>query len=291
LNNILSNSFWLAVLVSVLSFSLTGPLLAEETRLVSVGEHNLEVSVQGSGDQTIVFESGLGYDYAVWGEVAARLSQSAKVVSYSRAGNGGSDKSDLPRTLERVATELNNLLVAEKLSPPFILVGHSAGGFYIRKYAELFPENVQGFVFVDATPEQILVRLSEIDRERMLKEEVVINAMMPDHVKPEDIYFSKITETGVYPATRKLPDVPAAMVTAMRREHPQFLFHSIEGKQAWRELHAEFISQFSDHLHIVSSVSGHNVHREQPDVVVGAIQYVMRQAAEPTTDEASGAPE
>ena len=190
-----------------------------------------------------------------------------------------------------MATELNNLLVAENLSPPFILVGHSAGGFYIRKYAELFPENVQGFVFVDSTPEQILVRLREIDRERALAEEATIAGMTPDRVKPEDTYFSKITETGVYPDTGELPDVPAVLITAMRQEYPQFLLHSVKGKQAWKELHGQFVDQFSDHLHIVSSVSGHNVHREQPDVVVDAIQYVMRQTAEPALDEASGARE
>ena len=194
-------------------------------------------------------------------------------------------------TLEQVATELQNLLAAESLSPPYIFVGHSAGGFYIRKYAELYPDNVQGFVFVDSTPEQILVQLREIDRERALEEEAVMAEMTPDRVKPENTYFSKITETGVYPETGKLPDVPAALITAMRQEYPQFLLHSIEGKQAWKNLHAQFITQFSNHLHIVSSVSGHNVHLEQPDVVVSAIRYVMQQAAGPVTEEPSGARE
>ena len=92
LSKILSNFFVRAALVGLLSISLAGTVLAEETRLVSVGEHELEVIVQGKGEQTIVFESGLGYDYAVWREVAEILSQSAKVVSYSRAGNGSPTK-------------------------------------------------------------------------------------------------------------------------------------------------------------------------------------------------------
>jgi hypothetical protein len=33
------------------------------------------------------------------------------------------------------------------------------------------------------------------------------------------------------------------------------------------------------HLHIVSSVSGHDVHRQYPEIVVDAIEYVMRQVS------------
>ncbi len=61
-------------------------------------------------------------------------------------------------------------LSALEISGPPILVGHSAGGLYIRKYAELHPERVEGLVFIDSTPEQIILRLRDIDRERALKE-------------------------------------------------------------------------------------------------------------------------
>ena len=252
---------------------------AAQAQLLTIGDQQLEVAVGGSGEQTIVFESGLGYGHSVWSQVADELGQFAKVVSYSRAGNGKSAASELPRTMEQVATELDSLLVTLDLAPPYILVGHSAGGFYIRKYAELFPAKVQGFVFVDSTPEQILVKLRELDEPRALEEEAVIDSMTPDRVKPENVYFSKITNSGEFAAAVALPDVPTVVITAMKREHPQFLFHSVQGKQIWRELHAQFVAQFSDHLHIVSSSSGHNVHREQPEVVAAAVQYVLRQTA------------
>jgi len=254
------------------------PLFAGEAKLVLIGEQELEVSVRGMGNQTVVFESGLGHGLSVWEDVANEISPYARVVSYSRAGNGNSEASSEPRTLQRVATELNRLLVAQNVTPPYILVGHSAGGFYIRKFAELYPEKVQGFVFVDATPAKILIGLRQLDDLRAREEEAVIESMTPDRVKPEDLYFSKITSSGVYPATGSLPDVPAVMITAMKREHPQFLLHSVEGKRLWRELQSDFIGQFSDNLHIISSVSGHDVHRQQPELVTGAIRYVMRQA-------------
>lgn len=265
-------------LLSVLASSLLQPVLAGESNLVLVGEHRLDVSIRGQGNHTIVFESGLGHDLTVWTQVADEISRSATVVTYSRAGYGRSDSSDQPRTLQQIALELDQLLTAQDVSPPYILVGHSAGGFYIRKYAELYPDKVKGLVFVDSTPEQILIRLQELDEKRALDEQVVIESMTPDRVQPENIHFSRITNSGVYPFSADLPDVPASMVTAMKQEYPQFLMHSVEGKQAWLALQSEFIGQFSDRLHIVSSVSGHNVHREQPEIVVNAIQYVMRRS-------------
>lgn len=267
-----------ALLMGLMAGSLSSPAFAGEAELILVGKHQLEVTVQGQGRHTVVFESGLGHDLTVWREVADEVSQFAKVVTYSRAGYGQSEQSDLPRTLEQIASELDGLLTAKNISGPYILVGHSAGGFYIRKYAELYPEKVAGFVFVDPTPEKILIQLRELDKERAVKEEAVINSMTPDRVKPEDIYFSKITGSGIYPSTAKLIDVPVAMITAMKQEYPQFLMHSVEGKEAWRELQTQFVTQFTDYQHTVLSSSGHNVHREQPEVVVAAVRYVIKQS-------------
>jgi len=259
--------------------------IAEESRLVSVGDHRLEVLIQGVGNHTVVFESGLGYDLDVWRGVAETVGRSARVITYSRAGYGKSDVSQIPRTVDQIATELDILLRELKIEKPIILVGHSAGGFYIRKYAQLHPDSVEGLVFVDPTPEQILIRLRDIDRERALQEEATMASMMPDRVKPEDEHFSKITKSGVYPNSGELPDVPTVLITAMKQEYPQFLLHSIEGKNIWLALQTNLISQFSDRLHIVSSDSGHNVHREHPELVVDAIEYVVRQTNSVQSEE------
>lgn len=266
-----------ALLIGLMAGGMSSPALAGEAELTLVGQHHLEVNVQGEGRHNVIFESGLGHDLNIWRDVADEVSQFAQVVTYSRAGYGQSEQSDLPRTLEQIASELDSLLTAKNISAPYILVGHSAGGFYIRKYAELYPDKVAGLVFVDPTPEKILIQLRALDKERAIREEAVINRMTPDRVKPEDIYFSKITGSGIYPSTAKLVDVPVAMITAMKQEYPQFLMHSVEGKQAWRELQTQFVTQFTDYQHIVLGATGHNVHREQPETVVAAVRYVIKQ--------------
>lgn len=250
--------------------------------ITSIEGRKVEVLIQGEGAHTIVFEAGLGHDLTIWDAVVDEISPFAKTVRYSRAGYGQSDVSIQPRTLTQIATELDSLLILQGVKPPYILVGHSAGGFYIRKYAELFPEKVSGFIFVDPTPEQILVKLREIDVEKALKDEVLLSSMTPERVQPENIHFSAITQSGIYPKTNELPDVPTVLITAMKQEYPQFLMHTSEGKQAWKTLHTEFVSQFSDYLHIVSNTSGHSIHKNQPKTVTSAIQHIMRRTSTAT---------
>jgi pimeloyl-ACP methyl ester carboxylesterase len=50
--------------------------------------------------------------------------------------------------------DLHLLLRAAAIRPPYILVGHSIGGLYVRAYQRRYPEEVKGLVLVDATPEE-----------------------------------------------------------------------------------------------------------------------------------------
>ena len=72
---------------------------------------------------------------------------------YDRAGTGWSDAIALPRTAAAVAEELRALLAAADVPAPYVLVGHSLGGAYIRRYAQLFPDEVAGLLFLDPAHE------------------------------------------------------------------------------------------------------------------------------------------
>ena len=77
------------------------------------------------------------------------------MCSYDRAGLGYSDSSPQPRTSKVMAEELHALLQNASISPPYILVGHSMGGYNIRLFADIYRSEVAGVVLVDSShPEQ-----------------------------------------------------------------------------------------------------------------------------------------
>ena len=54
-----------------------------------------------------------------------------------------------------IATDLNALLTSAHEAPPYVLVGHSFGGLYVRAFAARYPNQTAGVVLLDATdPDQ-----------------------------------------------------------------------------------------------------------------------------------------
>lgn len=131
-------------------------LVACGTRLTPtiahVPGHAVEVVEVGAGDATVVFESGLGDDWAPWDRVAGAVASRARVFAYSRPGYGHSDPSDAPRTATRIVEDLRTLLAARGFAPPYIVVGHSFGGTYMELFAKAHPDEVLGLVLVDSRP-------------------------------------------------------------------------------------------------------------------------------------------
>jgi len=115
----------------------------EGSKRVDVGGYRLRVLVTGQGNPTVVLESASGSQIEDnWAKVLPEIAKLTRVVAYDRAGVGESEAGQRPRTAQQIATEL-----------PYILVGHSIGGPYIRVFAHRYPTEVAGMVFVDPTLE------------------------------------------------------------------------------------------------------------------------------------------
>ncbi|GIH52480.1 Pimeloyl-ACP methyl ester carboxylesterase [Microbispora rosea] len=125
-------------------------------RLYDVGERRLMLHRSGAGGPSVVFLPGaglVGLDFLNVQEGAAAFATS---VLYDRGGTGWSTSAPLPRRAAEVAVELRDLLRAAAVPGPFLLVGHSLGAFYARRYAQLFPGEVAGLLLLDPGHEDIL---------------------------------------------------------------------------------------------------------------------------------------
>jgi pimeloyl-ACP methyl ester carboxylesterase len=134
----------------LLSFSaLAGCGTTPDQTSAVASDRAIEVVEYGTGDTTVVFESGLGNDWTPWEEVAREVATRAQTVAYSRPGYGQSDPSPGPRDAAHIVADLRALLSARGFAPPYVLVGHSFGGAYMELFAKAHPEEVIGVVLVD----------------------------------------------------------------------------------------------------------------------------------------------
>jgi pimeloyl-ACP methyl ester carboxylesterase len=123
-------------------------------QLYEVGGRKLHLTCEGSGSPTVVLEAGGSSTSTQWGPVQEQLAEFSRVCSYDRAGFGWSDPSSDELSFENGARDLNALLAAAEVPGPYILVGHSKGGFHVRTFARLYPDDVSGVLLLDANEEE-----------------------------------------------------------------------------------------------------------------------------------------
>ncbi|MBV8475682.1 MAG: alpha/beta hydrolase [Acidobacteria bacterium] len=162
--------FWAVYLVSLLVAVAVFLAIAGETyeaisrsrdqrefrhwgELVDVGGFRLNLNCLGAGSPTVVLDSGLGLPAAEWSLVEPDVAEFTRVCSYDRAGYGWSNVGPFPRTSAQISHELHNLLKNARVRPPYVLVGHSFGGYNVRVYTREYPDEVAGIVLVEAAHE------------------------------------------------------------------------------------------------------------------------------------------
>ena len=136
----------------------------QQGKSVSLGSgfDNLKLNIdcRGQGSPTVILDSGLGVPAIGWNPVQTEVAKFTRVCSYDRAGYGWSDGTSLPRTSSQIVKELHALLEASGEKGPYIVVGHSFGGYNVRVYNGQYPNDVAGMVLVDASHEDQNQRMS-----------------------------------------------------------------------------------------------------------------------------------
>jgi len=128
-------------------------------KLIDVGGYRLHLLCIGQGAPTVIFESGIADDSLTWSAVQPSVAKTTRACSYDRAGYGWSDPGPEPRDARTSAQELHRLLKNAGVSGPFILVGHSLGGLYVREYAGLYRTDIVAMVLVDASAVHLYKRI------------------------------------------------------------------------------------------------------------------------------------
>jgi len=276
-------------------------------RMVNVSGSQMHIDCIGQGSPTVILESGLGDAYVSWRKVQPQIAKFARVCSYDRAGLGYSDPSSRPRTSRVIAEELHALLQAASVAPPYVLVGHSMGGFDVRLYAALYRSEVAGMVLVDAShPDQNNRFPPELKNMAgtWLREAEFIEYSMPFGI-PRLLGFCDqdpvlraaectwnsaregVEEMKAFPesaaqaaATGTLGDMPLAVLShdpdRPSSELPPDLAKPTN--DAWEKMQEELAHLSTRGTQAVAKNSAHYIQIDRPDVVIDAVQKIVDQA-------------
>ncbi len=130
-------------------------------KLVDIGGYRLHVHCLGEGNPTVILDAGTG-DWSVsWRHIQRVIAEDTHVCAYDRAGLGWSDPGPEPRSSVQIVDELHQLLRTAAIQPPYVLVGHSFGGYNARVYADRYPQEVAGIVLVESAHEDQWERLPQ----------------------------------------------------------------------------------------------------------------------------------
>ena len=137
-------------------------------RFYDIGGRQLMLYASGTGGPVVVFLPGAGVTGLGYLNLHEQASRFTTSVLYDRAGTGWSDHAELPRSATEVTDELRSLLRVAGVPAPYVFVGHSLGGIYARRFAQRFPADVAGLVFLDPGHEDYTTKLPKPSlRERL----------------------------------------------------------------------------------------------------------------------------
>ena len=278
-------------------------------RLVDVGGYRMHINSTGEGSPTVILDSGLSDSSLSWYKVQPEVARFVRVVSYDRAGLGWSDPSPQPRNSRVFAEELHTLLRNAGISAPFVLVGHSMGGYDVRMFASLYRPEVAGMVLVDASHPDLSSRAPGMRENFLLWRSFLVKRqrLMPfgiprlmgwcDAGAPQPALRAVECRTSRYNETLEeldsfatsgdqvrptgsLGDMPLAVLT----EDPDKVYP--------RDMLPAFLACQNDlarlstrATHVVAKGSGHQIQKERPDLVIAAIRQVVEQVkARPSSD-------
>src|SRR5262245_20518336 len=134
-------------------------------QLVDVGGFKMHIHCTGTGTPAVILESLSGGFSSYWGWIQPAVATTTQVCSYDRAGRAWSEADPQPQTLARTSDNLRRLLQGAGIVGPYVLVGHSIGGVYLRRLAADNPNDVVGIVLVDSAHPAQLERYAQLRQE------------------------------------------------------------------------------------------------------------------------------
>jgi hypothetical protein len=239
--------------------------------LIDVGGYRLEARVKGTGNPAVVFETGFTGGIPLYWKLQDRIAEHTQTLVYERAGLGRSDPGPQPRTAEQMARDLHSLLAALDIRPPIVLVGHSAGGLFMRVFAHDYPAEVAAMVFIDPATEASYQRM----RQSSPKDWQTMETKLPEGLRQQwaALPASLDEARSAWP----LPPIPCVIITATK-PLGEWGLKSREDMEAWPKEHRALLAHLPSTTitHIILPQADHLSVLKEPAVAKAILDTVEK---------------
>lgn len=287
-------------------------------QLVKIGNQQLHYFRQGQKGPTIVFESAFDpAGHLQWYHIQQKLPETFSSFSYDRAGILWSERGDNPKSGEKIAEELHQLLEKANIPKPYILVGHSFGGMLLRFFANQYPKEVGGIILVDSqfpndekylSPELYkmvnqglpggflkiantfgLARIMFRNMFPNTEEYRYQNSIMPALIHKSA--YAVLEEQDEMEAIKKqasninsFGSIPLTIISATdEKRFDSFIQEPklrLEMAKAWDNMQKDLLCLSSDSQQILVPNSSHYINQDQPKVIEKAIQEMVEKISQ-----------
>jgi pimeloyl-ACP methyl ester carboxylesterase len=289
---------------------------------IDIGGRKLYLECRGQGTPRVILEAGANGRADVWSRdnlhaagartmVLPGVAAFTRVCAYDRPGTIGEVNSDLdphgpsffpsrsdpvpqPRTTRDMVADLHALLRAADIRGPYVLVAHSAGGLVVRLYASMYPDEVVGMVLLDSTHEDVWLRFkdalppaqwSEFEALTVTNQELLDAYPEAErwYTAPlaDDATTGQVRQARANAPLRPMPLVVLAHGIPFAAPSPGWPSDKMEGIMT--ALQEDLAKLVPNAHYAIATKSGHNIHRDQPEVVIAAIREVVEAVRNPST--------
>jgi pimeloyl-ACP methyl ester carboxylesterase len=265
------------------------------------GGRKLYLRCAGTGRPTVVLESGIHDSSDTWtltdtkppvaasAPVFSRVAKYTHVCMYDRPGTirytspaeltTRSTPVRMPRSLTSMVADLHALLMRAHVPGPYVLVGHSYGGLIVRLFAQTFPSQTAGLVFVDAFGVNIKSLFGPHLWPRYVK--LLNHPGTPLDHQPGFETVNVDRAIAAIQDARPLPRVPLAVISktepfATAPGVPRALLIRLE--QAWPKVQALLVGLEPQTPHVLATGSDHYVQIHDPDLTASIVRLILDRA-------------
>lgn len=288
----------------------------KDVRMVRLNDgREISLYCLGSGATTIILEPGPGSGASIWRGIHSKLAEKTRTCAYSRAGIGLSTPGPMPRDATARTEDLEQLLLAADLAPPYLMVAHSAGAYHTRLFAYRNLGKLAGMVLIDPAGDNQLERAAAIlpPYADQMRGRIAFNkTCAKPHDTPELLKACETRPDSAMPAAY-LPLLRAGekptryateasemeamfmrddvQLTAQRRHLDALPLIVLTAENAtpkglpetqakafsdlWQTMHRELAAESKSGVERTVPGSGHSIHDDRPGAVLAAVDEIL----------------